>query len=295
MRVKSVLAGVALLLSLILVPTAAATADEGARPCRDAATVPVATGSVFNDPAGGDPTAVVRQICSLVHQAQSGSRIRIAHFVISGDAGMDFATELVDAHERGVDVKLVLDGWQVDNPAVESLRTALGTDESKRSWLHVCTGLSPEGNTAACIGTKGQHNKFYVFSRTGGKSDVVVQSSANFTDLNSTTYWNNATTFVGNSKLYDAYGSYFADLAAERRNDDYARVTDTGMRGGSVTSYFFPFATSDPVQDFLADAGCATSTTIRVGMSEWDTYRIGLAERLVELAEQGCRVRICTA
>lgn len=292
MRVKSVLTAAALAVALTSAPVASSAAEQTARPCGDAPAAPVATGAVFNDPAGGDPTAIVRQICSLVRQAPSGSRIRVAHFVISGEAGLDVATELAEAHERGVDVQLVLDGWQVDNPAVELLRRTLGTDESRRSWLHVCTGLSPEGNTAACIGTKGQHNKFYLFSQTGGESDVVVQSSANFTDLNSTTYWNNAVTLPGNTRLYRAYDAYFEDLAAERRTDDYARTTTTGMRGGSVTAYFFPFATGDPVLDFLAGAGCDTRTTIRIGMSEWDTYRIGIAERLLELARRGCQVRI---
>ncbi|WP_199432720.1 phospholipase D-like domain-containing protein [Qaidamihabitans albus] len=298
MRVKSVLLPLsslltaALAMAIVSAPAGGATAAESVRPCRDAPVTPVTTGAVFNDPAAGDPTAIVRRICDLVHQAPSGSRIRIAHFVISGDAGMDFANELIDAHRRGVDVQLVLDGWQVDNPAVHALRDEIGTDETRRSWLHVCTGLSPEGNTAACIGNKGQHNKFYLFSRTGGRSDVVVQSSANFTDLNSSTYWNNATTFVGNTRLFQAYGSYFEDLAAERRTSDYYREVTTGMRGGAVTAYFFPRAEGDPIVENLAKVGCAGGTTVRIGMSEWDTYRIAIAERIAELAGEGCSVAV---
>ncbi|SFB33436.1 Phosphatidylserine/phosphatidylglycerophosphate/cardiolipin synthase [Amycolatopsis marina] len=292
MRIKPLLCSVLLALTITAAPTGAAVATETDRPCRDAPAAPVQTGAVFNNPAAGDPTAIVRQICGLVHQAPSGSRIRIAHFVISGGAGMDFATELLQAHRRDVDVQLVLDGWQVDNPAVDALRSELGTDKSARSWLHVCTGRSPEGNTAACIGTKGQHNKFYLFSRTGGESEVVVQSSANFTNLNSTTYWNNATTLVGNSRLYNAYGSYFDDLAAERRSDDYYREVTTGMRGGFVKAYFFPRATGDPIVENLAKAGCGSDTSIRIGMSEWDTSRIAIAERLADLAGQGCSVSI---
>lgn len=291
MRLRAALAAATLTLGLVAGP--AAYADDGAeRPCRDAPERPVRTGAVFNDPAAGDPTTVVREICNLVQQAPSGSQIRIAHFVISGNAGMDFATELIDAHRRGVDVQIVLDGWQVDNPAVDALRSTIGTDESQRSWLHVCSNLSPEGNTSACIGNKGQHNKFYLFSNTGGASDVVVQSSANFTDLNSTTYWNNAVTFVGNSELYRAYGSYFEDLAAEKQTTDYYRVTETEMRGGSVTSYFFPRASGDTIVDALAKVQCVHNTTIRIGMSEWDNYRIAIAERLGQLADDGCSISI---
>jgi len=292
MRLRTMFVTALSAVALASVPATDASAETSKQPCRDAPATPVTTGAVFNNPAAGDPTAVVRQICGLVRQAPSGSRIRIAHFVISGAAGLDFANELIAAKRRGVDVQVVLDGWQVRNTAVEALRREFGTDRSRASWLHVCTGLSPEGNTAACIGTKGNHNKFYLFSQTGGRSDVVVQSSANFTDVNSATYWNNAMTLVGNRRLYAAYNAYFEDLAAENRTDDYYRTVTTGMRGGSVTAYFFPRAEGDPIVDHLAKAGCRTGTTIRIGMSEWDTYRIAIAERIVALAGQGCQVRI---
>lgn len=292
MRLRALLLSAALLAGLAAVPSAAAAAEEASRPCRDTPVTPVRTGAVFNDPVGGDATAIVRQICNLVHQAPAGSRIRIAHFVVSGDAGLDFATELIAAHRRGVDVQMVLDGWQDTTPAAEALRAELGTDESADSWLHVCSRVSPEGNTSSCIGTKGQHNKFYLFSRTGGARDVVVQSSANLTDLNSRTYWNNATTFVGNHRLYEAYDAYFEDLAAERATDDYYRTTTTGMRGGTVRSYFFPRAEGDHVLEILAKVGCRGGTTIHIGMSEWDTHRIAIAQRTVALSGQGCEVRI---
>ncbi|MGW9478400.1 phospholipase D-like domain-containing protein [Saccharomonospora azurea] len=290
MRVRAVLASAAVTVSLLAAPPAAA--EPELRPCADAPAVPVRTGTAFNNPAAGHPTGVVEQICSLVKQAEPGSTIRLAHFVVSGDAGQDFVDELLKAHRRGVDVQVVLDGWQDDTPAATALRDALGTDETRASWLHVCGNLSPEGNTSSCIGTKGQHNKFYLFSRTGGRSDVVVQSSANFTDLNSSVYWNNATTIVENRRLYDAYASYFADLAREQQDDDYYRTVTTGMPGGFVRAHFFPRAQGDPIEEFLDEVGCDSDTTVRIGMSEWDSYRVGIAERLVELAGQGCEIRI---
>ncbi|CAM2822278.1 phospholipase D-like domain-containing protein [Saccharomonospora xinjiangensis] len=301
MRVRAVLASVVVTATLVTAPAAASalpapqnltTATPESRPCAEAPLRAVATTAVFNNPVAGQPTGVVEQICSLVKQAEPGSTIRLAHFVISGNAGADFVGELVKAHRRGVDVQVVLDGWQDDNAAVDALRAQIGTDKARDSWLHVCGNLSPEGNTSSCLGTKGQHNKFYLFSRTGGRSNVVVQSSANFTDLNSSTYWNNATTLVGNRRLHDAYASYFADLAAQRQDADYYRTVTTGMRGGSVTAHFFPRAQGDPIEEFLDGVACGDGTTIRIGMSEWDNYRIGIAERLVELAEQGCEIRI---
>ncbi len=282
-------AGIVITALLTATPAAHAATPS---PCQDAPERTVTTGAVFNNPAAGDGTPIIEQICGLVKQAPAGSLIQIAHFVISGTTGADFVAVLTDAHRRGVDVRVVLDGWQVTNPAVAALRAELGTDQSARSWLHVCTGLSPEGNTAACIGTKGQHNKFYLFSETGGRENVVLQSSANFTDLNATTYWNNATTVAGNEELYAAYGAYFDDLAAERRTDDYDHTVTTTTRTGTVAASFFPRAEGDPIIELLDDVSCGPRTVLRVGMSEWDAYRVAIAERLAELAGQGCEVAI---
>lgn len=256
----------------------------------------VITSAVFDDPAAGKRSAIIRQVRSLVRQARAGASIRIAMFVMSGDTGDDLANELIAAHGRNVSVQIVVDGWQAHDPAVRKLIGELGTKRSARSWVHGCTGLSPEGTTAACIGSKGMHNKFYLFSRTGGADHVVVQSSANFTGLNSATYWNNAVTIAGNTSLYQAYDSYFEDLAAERRNDDYYRVAATQMAGGSVTAYFFPRAgtdaSTDTIIELLAPVGRGSGTVIRIGMSVWDLYRIAIADRLRELADTGCIVQV---
>ena len=165
---------------------------------------------------------------------------------MSGTAGTEFADELIKAHQRGVKVQVILDGDTRGGVVAAQLASGLGTDRSAASWLHVCTGPM-SGGTAACIGDKGQHNKFYLFSKTGDASNVVVQSSANLTDLNSSTYWNNAVVLPGNKRLYQAYDGYFEDLAAERKNLDYYRVVNTGAAGGSVRVHFFPKAgTADP-------------------------------------------------
>ncbi|MFD8564782.1 phospholipase D-like domain-containing protein [Streptosporangium canum] len=275
--------------------TGSGTAMASSTTCADAPATPVTTGAVFSEPAGGDPAAIVRTLCSLIHQTPSGARIQVAHFVMSGTAGTDFAGELIKAHRRDVEVQVILDGDTRGAAVASQLAAELGTDTSAGSWLHVCSG-PPSGGTAACIGNKGQHNKFYLFSRSGGASDVVVQSSANLTDLNSSTYWNNAVVLPGNRRLYQAYDGYFKDLAAERKDPDYYRVTTTGAAGGSVRAYFFPRAGTDASTDTIVESldkvSCRGGTTLRVGMSEWDTYRIAVPERLRDLAAQGCSVKI---
>lgn len=269
-------------------------------PCQDAPPVAVVNGAVFNNPATGDPTAVVSQICSLIKQAPAGSEITIALFVASGEAGSDFADELIAAHARGVDVRIILDGGdRNENPGVDALIDTLGTDQTADSWVHLCT--RPEvGRTRACIGDKGMHNKFYLFSETGDARNVVVQSSANFTDLNSTTYWNAAVTLAGNTRLYNSYQTYFDDLADEVDAEDYYWTVTTGSVGGKVGAFFFPRhgddAGTDTIAELLEPVGCEAAggqaTEVRVGMSEWTTYRSAIADRLVQLAGAGCEVKV---
>jgi hypothetical protein len=260
-------------------------------PCADAPEVRVTSGAVFSEPVGGDPAAIAQRLCSLVKQTPAGATIQVAHFVMSGTAGTGFADELVKAHRRGVRVQVLVDGDTRGAAVAQRLAAALGTDTASASFLHVCTGPM-SGGTAACIGDKGQHNKFYLFSRVGRAKNVVVQSSANLTDLNSTTYWNNALTLVGDKRLYDAYSGYFDDLAAERKNLDYYRIVDTRTAQAS----FFPRAgtdaSTDPIVENLDLVRCTPGTAIRVGMSEWDAYRVAIAERLRDLAGRGCSVQV---
>ncbi|MDF2707403.1 MAG: hypothetical protein K0R62_3055 [Nonomuraea muscovyensis] len=269
----------------------AAPAAASASTCADAPDTAVTPRAVFNDPVGGDAAAIVRTLCGMIRQTPAGASIQVAHFVMSGADGTAFADELLRAYRRGVDVRVVVDGDSRGQTVARRLADVLGTDTATRSWLHVCTGPM-SGGTAACIGDKGQHNKFYLFSRTGGASDVVVQSSANLTDLNSSTYWNNALVLPGNRRLYATYDAYFADLAAERKNLDYYRVVQTGAAGGAVRASFFPKADGDPIVEELDRVSCEGGATVRVGMSEWDTYRVAIAEKLRDLAGRGCTVRI---
>ncbi|MEU8355438.1 phospholipase D-like domain-containing protein [Nonomuraea sp. NPDC048882] len=285
----------ALSVQTIDVPAAQAALPEPARSaCRNAAEVPVTTGAAFNDPVAGTPTAVVERICSLIKQAPAGSSIEIAEFVISGDAGADYVAVLLDAYRRGVQVRMVIDGYQIDNPAAEQLIATLGTDRSAASWVHVCGHMSPEGNTTSCQGTKGMHNKFSLFSRTGGRRDVVVQASNNLTDVNSTSYWNNLVVLPGNRKLFQGYGKYFDDLAAEVQNPDYDTTVSAAGPGGRITAQFYPVADRDPIEQRLGQVRCApgNGTRVEIGQSEWDDTRLAIVDRLAALVSAGCQVRV---
>ncbi|MGW0811569.1 hypothetical protein ACWD0F_51805, partial [Nonomuraea sp. NPDC002799] len=105
----SVLATGAVVATAALTGAGPATAAQ-ASTCADAPREQVRTGAVFSEPVGGDPAAIVRTLCGLVRQTPSGAVIEIAHFVMSGTAGTEFTAELVKAHQRGVKVRVILDG-----------------------------------------------------------------------------------------------------------------------------------------------------------------------------------------
>ncbi|WP_182349464.1 phospholipase D-like domain-containing protein [Tomitella gaofuii] len=260
--------------------------------CTTAEPTAVETKAVFNDPVAGDPATIMREMCSLIAQAPAGSQIRIGHFVVSGEAGDDFANVLIAAHQRGVNIQMVLDGWQDDKPPAQRILRALGSDKSAPSWLHVCSNVSPEGNTSSCLGTKGHHNKFALFSETGGQRNVVMQSSSNLTDLNSTTYWNNAVVLSGNEELYRVYDRYFGEVSSETRTDATLGTFHTEMPGGPVDVYFSPVPEGDPVLDQVEQLTCGNQTSIGIAMSDIDDTRTEILEQLVELSQQGCDIRL---
>jgi phosphatidylserine/phosphatidylglycerophosphate/cardiolipin synthase-like enzyme len=259
------------------------------------ATAAVTSGAVFNNPTvAAQQYAIVDHLRGLIQNAASGSTIRIAmyHFTLTR-----MSNDLIAAHERGVNVRLVLDSQSRDYPAVRDLVAKLGTDRTKRSWVAICT------TGRACIGnlnTPIMHNKFFLFSNTSGATNVLVQSSANLTNSNAERYWNNAVTLVGNTAVYNAYVNYFNDLAAQVKNNNYYRTTSSG----NAKAYFFPRAgtnsSTDTIYNMLDEnVTCEGNTTvgtesgrtiIRIGM--WYFSRNGIAQKLRELANQKCWVDV---
>lgn len=251
------------------------------------------TGAVFNDPDGStdEQYAIRDYLRTLVDDAAEGSTVSMSIYNIT-DFDADFADALVDAAERGVHTRIVLESTAAaGTPSGQAIIDGLGTDTTADSWASVCT--------AGCHGTRHNHNKFYLFSDVNGVENVVVQSSANFTVSNGSRYWNNAVTFTEHSALYETYLDYFYDLARDVEDPDYYSTSSLG----DVKTYFFPRAGSssatDTVYNTLDNVTCTGNsqvgtadgrTIIRVAM--WYFGREPVAERLAELGAEGCEVQI---
>lgn len=241
------------------------------------------TGAVFNDPTGSESEqyAIRDHLKDLVDSTEADETIKMSLYNITNDERV-FADALIAAADRGVNVQVVLEAENASSGSAKAIVDRLGADQSQTSWAVVCSN--------GCHGTNINHNKFYLFSDVGGQANVVVQSSANLTISNSRSFWNNAVTVVGNAALYDAYVSYFADLARDQKDASYY----TTFAAGDIKGYHFPRSgTGDTVANTLGNVACGSGqdpTRIRVGM--WYFGRTPVAQELARLGQAGCQIEI---
>lgn len=267
----------------------------------------VATEAVFNDPVN-DRTAIQNRIVQLIEAADAGSTIRMSMFYAT-DATIPNA--LITARNNGRNVQIVFDKKMAGTPILAALTAALGTDTTAGSWVLAC----PSGR--GCIGDRAlygsvslNHNKFFLFSRTGGTDDVVVQSSANLhTGRDGLGGWNAALVLAGNAGIHDAYAAYFTDLKNQGVNNNYYDARPP-VTSGAAKVHFYPRQEStssptDPAEDtmttVLDNVQCTGNSTVgtvdgthrtivRVAMGIFS--RTHLAQKLLALDRAGCYVEV---
>ncbi len=251
-----------------------------------------APGALFNNPRGNTAAKdrLLVHILQTINATPRNADIRIAAY--SQDRP-DVVDALIRAHQRGVDVQMVLnDNWT--SPATRRLTRVLGTDTNRRSFVTICV--------ASCRGGAGnQHMKFYLFSRAGKARDVVMIGSSNLTGYAAKTQWNDMFTVVGKPALRDLYTRVFEQLVRNRRLADPAIRETVGIFENEFGP--FPGATqeTDPVMQRLravscsAGAGTGTNgrTVIRIVMYGWHRDRgLYLAQKVADLDRAGCDVRV---
>ncbi|AXG79008.1 phospholipase D-like domain-containing protein [Streptomyces paludis] len=281
--------------SLFAVPGSAVAADDT-----------VALTATFNNPVGtvAERDAVRNELRSLVNRAPAGSEINGSVYLFTDSS---VATALIAAKDRGVKVKVIVDGDATlnDGTQYDVLKAGLGTNRAADSWVLACPA------TRGCIANRKlndshtgsiNHNKFFLFSKVGATEKVVFQTSANLTTSQRKRYYNNAVTIPdAGSGLYAAYRAYWGDLrdkgASGSGTDNYYLT----QQSGPYKTYFFPrketsgtYDTNpgtDTIVSLLNNVDCAGGATqIRIGMYAFT--RVQVADRLAELKKAGCRVDV---
>ncbi len=241
--------------------------------------------TLFNYPPPGEVDDTIEdEVIDLLDAAADGSQVRASFFSFSR---VRVAEAFADAQDRGVDVEVILGNTNIhpdgnDYAGVAVLRDRLGED------LTICNEGAEE-RTAGCIGTRINHNKFITFSELDdGARHVVMQTSANMNNPQRREA-NNLVAIHGDQGLFDAYNSHWEDQKAQQEDEDYYHYVDGDF---DVRAYFFPRQDGDTIVEILDDVSCAPGATLHVAMAFFSDARTEIAERLVSLDGQGCKVRV---
>lgn len=277
-------------------------------PSANAAEAPT-TQAIFNDPTGDTAAKnrIYTRLIELIDGAEVGSTIRVATYYV---AMTSIPNALIAAKQRGVNVQVITDEkTNIDAPATGTLlRSGLGTDTTQGSFFMTCP--ANRGCIADMDDWSIMHNKFYLFTRTLGVDNVVVQTSVNLGGTgwrDGGTGWNDALEVPGNTELFNSYAGYFADLKAKRVNNNYYD-TRVPVQAGAAKVFYYPRAgdtvSGDPsentIMTMLNNTDCFGNTTvgtsgnhrtiIRVTMLALDLAYI--ADKLVEMDAAGCYVLV---
>lgn len=209
----------------------------------------------------------------LVHNTPAQERIRIlAHsfsFVPAAEA-------LVAAHQRGVEVQVVVDrGVSGEFKATALLREELGTDRGSSSFIYLAPGEL--------------HQKTWSFTRTGRSRDVVLVGSMNLT-YESARQYTDVVSYVGRRQVRRVFDRRFVQMLGEL--PDLRRMSSARL--GRDRAWFYPGydAVTDPVLRQLT-AVPARDAVIRVVMYAWlDERGLDLARLLVAKRDAGAEVEV---
>jgi len=260
-------------------------------------------GAIFNNPKGSYASQYRLQLHveRSIRATHKGGTILVATFLLDRKQSAD---ALIAARNRGVDVRVVLDG-AIDTVHSRRLQRVLNRDNGRKgqqwgpdnSFVVQCRGACRGGGH-----NKNMHSKFYAFSRTRGSNDVVMVSSANLNRGGATLGWNDLFTMTGVNSMYKTYKRVHDEMARDRK----VVPTYIVKRQGRFESQFFPKKTGgragDPTYQALqrvrchgaqGGAGTGGRTKINISMFYWGKERGNyIASKLLALDRAGCIVSV---
>ncbi|UUZ58135.1 phospholipase D-like domain-containing protein [Nocardioides sp. B-3] len=214
-----------------------------------------------------------------------------------------YVNDLIAAHKRGVSVQIIMANGPAQSRGAGSYyphtRDALAKGNKKRSdemvsWFRTCKN--------SCRGKEGiQHGKFFMFSHTGGRNNVVMSTSANLTDAAAYVQWNDLLTIVDRRVTR---GQLRPRLLADVADKPIKKAFYT-FEDGNYEGWFFPnmgklrnynvMRLLDKVKckGAVGDAGKNGTTVIRVSQAVFNG-KIGTAVsgKLKGLKERGCNIKL---
>jgi phosphatidylserine/phosphatidylglycerophosphate/cardiolipin synthase-like enzyme len=247
----------------------------------------------FNDPTGPHRRqyALVRRIDHAIDAAEPGAILRLAAYSL---AMPPTTRALVDAHRRGVQVRVVVDDHSAHWGSVRVLAEELGRDTTADSFVKVCQ--------MSCRGGRGnQHAKFLTVSSSTQGEGVVLVGSVNLTGYNATRQWNDLYS-VADVAVHDQLAEAFDLMAADHLQGRLVLPTTSGGFATDLSPYPGISARKDPLLHRLRTVHCKGvaltagrdgRTVVRILMHAWNGERgVALARAVARLERGGCDVKV---
>lgn len=255
----------------------------------------------FNEPRDPKQSHNINSyIRKAIANSPKGSQIRLVTWNYSNAL---YVNDVIAAHKRGVSVRIIMANGLAQAQGRGSYyprtRDALAKGNKKRSpemtsWFRTCKN--------SCRGKEGiQHGKFFMFSHTGGRNNVVMSTSANLTDAAAYVQWNDLLTVVDRQVTWDNYTKIFKQMSRDKPiRPAFYKFVDDNYEG-----WFFPnmgrlrnynvMRLLDKVRckGAVGDAGKNGTTVIRVSQAVFNG-KIGTAVsgKLKGLKKRGCNIKL---
>jgi len=287
-RLAAVLANVLLVAALTGAPAGAsagsdvpATAPTGFEPV---------TGAIFSDPTGtrDEQFAIIDHVNQMIDNSPAGSFIRLATMTLNPLT----ADSLISAHQRGVNVRVILPAQMIGKPSPSRVTAETGTNTSAGSYVFYCR------NSCYRDGSHGvHHSKLFLFSQVGTTPNVIGTSSGNLDNYMAEHRYNDEYTVVDDAAGYRAGVANFDLMLA----DSYHNAAAPTVTNKGITYHFFPRRRANLFGAIMNNVRCKGATggtgingrtAIRMATSLWDRSRLDVARQIVDLRKRGCNIQV---
>lgn len=257
--------------------------------------------SCFSDPTTNAPW-IFDSLAAIVDTARQGDTIEIMMYEWrTGDLPERLAHKVIEAYERGVDVRVILDESSEWHEPIDSLRAAdvpLVVCDDYGDHQDNCLTIDEPDYYDPTSELPMNHTKLLLFDIDGER--MVVGGSANLGNADYYTVWNDMVR-IRDGRLHGYLSQWFERVWRDDWNGwdgDTARTGngDPAVGQGDLAeqAYVYPRVEKDPIVETLTKAtACGPDGRAWVAISLWNTdARTGILGELVRLDDAGCDVRV---
>lgn len=238
---------------------------------------------------GLSSTRIMDRLIGLIEAVPNNGSVYISIYMFNYTP---LTMALIKAGERGVHIHITVD--MSDRSDNENTIAAL---KNSISNLYI-TEVKNDASSIAI-----NHNKFVLFpevvTENGIAEHVIFQTSQNF--MTSGTEKIQDAVVLSQKGLFDAYMNYWdtmKSLASSGMSDfEYVEYNDPD---NNLIAWFHPkrkdgsFFEGDNIVELLDQITEPSTTSIKIGMSEWTDTRLVILEKLNQLYDEGAQVEIIT-